>query len=1226
MAHGRSDDEIIKTTHNVARFFTENRQVAWIVLLGTVVWGVYGYLNMPKRKDPDITIRVAVAVCPWPGVNAEKVEQLVTRKIEQKMTENSRLGGGTDPRTFSKTRDSLASVYVVLNENVTDVGKQFDDIQGKLDQIHDLPDGAGPITFIKDFGDTATLMLTVASPKVSATEVSLRAKTIQHALEIARQGAPAASPGRRFAIIFPFPQSISPSSVRHTFEFAARVTAAAGGVRDIRIIEGSGFTGLDGVTTLSEDEVVNRVHAFTRGQLVASGFHPDAWQSIVVFDPKEIESKLAAVAGPKYSYRELDDFTNLIQKTMLTVDQVSKVERSGVVPEQIVLEYSQERLASYNLQVGRLRQILGARNITAPGGVIDAQGKNLVVNPSGELHSERELGDILLAVSPGGAPVYLRDLFSINREYQTPPQFVNFYSWRDPDGVWHRDRAITLSIQMRAGEQVGKFAAAVDKTLAQVQRALPEDLIIARTSDQPRQVKESVQLFLNSLYEAIGLVVLVALVGFWEWRTALLLAISIPLTLAMTFGMMYMLGIDIQQVSIASLIIALGLLVDDPVVAGDAIKRDLAIGHPPLMAAWLGPTKLAKAILFATITNIVAYLPFLMLSGDKKHFLFSLPIVLACSLLASRIVSMTFIPLLGYYLLRPSPKPEIPLEQRKRQGFVGTYYRTGKFLIEHRWKALAASCVLLAVGAVVFTQLRTQFFPKDEQYLSYVDVWLPGDAPLITTNDAVLQAERVIQDVAAEYGKEHLHDGKPAPVLKSLTTFEGGGGPRFWFSISPEQRQLNYAQIILEVEETHETNRLVGRWQKALETTVPGARIDVRQLETASAVGYPVQIRISGEDIDVLRDSANQVSEIFRSDPQAERIRDDWGEQSFVVQLLVDPDRANLAGITNLDVANSSTAGMSGYPVARLRENDKQIPIVARLRMEERARLSDIQNLYVYSETGRQKVPLRQVSSISYATAPQKICRRNQFRTVTVSCYPVSGVLASQVMNTARAKLTQFAQNLPPGYKLEIGGEEEQQVRGFRELAIVMVISIVCIFLALTAQFSNAVKPFIVFAAIPYGMTGALLGLFLTGTPFGFMGFLGIVSLVGVIVSHVIVLFDFIEEAHAKGESLEAALLDAGIVRLRPVMITVGATVLGLVPLAMHGGPLWQPLCYAQIGGLTLATFITLLLVPVIYSICVLDLKIVHWERAATDEGALATSVDDGIQTRLHSGGESPNS
>ncbi len=1209
MVHGRSDDDIIKTTHNLSRFFTENRQIAWVVLLGTIAWGVYGYLNMPKRKDPDIPIRVAVALCPWPGVNAEKVEQLVTRKIEQKMEENSKLGTGVDARTYSETRDSLAAVYVVLNDKVTDVGKQFDDIQGKLNQINDLPEGAGPINFVKDFGDTAALMLTVASPKVSPTEVSLRARSIERALQAVREGSPDPSPGRRVAIIFSFPQSVSPGSVRHTFEYAARITANQGFVRDMRMVEGPGFIGRDGTTTLSESELKDRLRSFIRERTVASDYHPDSWEPIIVFDPRETEAKLAAVAGEKYSYRELDDFTDLIEKTMLTVDQVSKVERSGILPERIILEYSQERLASYNLQAGKLRQILGARNITAPGGIIDAQGKNLLVNPSGELRSEKELRDVLLATSADGTPAYLRDLFDINRSYETPPQYLNYYNWRDEQGQWHRNRAITLSIQMRSGEQIAKFGEAVDEGLARVRRALPEDLIIARTSDQTRQVRESVSLFLNSLYEAIGLVVLVALIGFWEWRSALLMAISIPLTLAMTFGMVDLLGIDIQQVSIASLIIALGLLVDDPVVAGDAIKREISAGHPPLVAGWLGPTKLAKAIMFATITNVVAYLPFLMLTGDKKRFLYSLPIVLGCSLLASRIVSMTFIPLLGYYLMRPSSKPQLPLQHRKQEGLAGAYYRTGKFLIEHRWKALAGSGVILVIGAFILTQLQTEFFPKDEQYLSYVDVWLPEDAPLGSTNDAAIQAEKIIRDVASEYGKQHPRDGKPARVLKSLTTFEGGGGPRFWFSISPEQRQLNYAQIIIEAEETRDTNRLVDRWQKALETSVPGARIDVRQLETASAIGYPVQIRISGEDIGVLRDTANQVADIFRSDPQAERIRDDWGEQGFVVRLQVDPDRANLAGITNLDVANSSTAGMSGFPVAQLREGDKQIPIMARLRMDERARLSDIQNLYVYSQTGKQKVPLRQVSSISYDTAPQRIGRRNQFRTITVSCFPVSGVLASQVMNTARARLNQLSANLPPGYKIEVGGEEEQRVTGFRELGVVMVISIVCIFFALTAQFSNAVKPFIVFAAIPYGMTGALIGLMVTGTPFGFMAFLGVVSLVGVIVSHVIVLFDFIEEAHAKGEDLEDALLDAGIVRLRPVLITVGATVLGLIPLAIHGGPLWQPLCYAQIGGLTLATFITLLLVPVIYSICVLDLKMVSWEGAAPAKARAATAV-----------------
>jgi multidrug efflux pump subunit AcrB len=266
------------------------------------------------------------------------------------------------------------------------------------------------------------------------------------------------------------------------------------------------------------------------------------------------------------------------------------------------------------------------------------------------------------------------------------------------------------------------------------------------------------------------------------------------------------------------------------------------------------------------------------------------------------------------------------------------------------------------------------------------------------------------------------------------------------------------------------------------------------------------------------------------------------------------------------------------------------------MRMEERARLGDVQNLYVYSTQGTQKVPLQLVSHIDYGLETEKLQRRNQFRTITVSAFPGEGVLASEVLQPLMPKIRAFERSLPPGYRLEIGGEREEQVKGFGELALVMAISAIMIFLALVVQFKHAVKPILVFAAIPFGMVGALAGLWVMGTPFGFTGFLGVASLVGVIVSHVIVLFDFIEEKHAEGEPLQQALLDAGIMRLRPVLITVGATVIALFPLAAHGGPLWEPLCYAQIGGLTVATFVTLLLVPVLYAIFVLDLKIVRWE------------------------------
>jgi multidrug efflux pump subunit AcrB len=748
---------------------------------------------------------------------------------------------------------------------------------------------------------------------------------------------------------------------------------------------------------------------------------------------------------------------------------------------------------------------------------------------------------------------------------------------------------------MRAGQKIGDFGQAVDTRLEELRAQLPADLTLARTSDQPRQVDENIHLFMGSLYEAVALVVLVSLIGFWEWRSALLMALAIPVTLAMTFGMMHLLGIDLQQVSIASLIIALGLLVDDPVVAGDAIKRDLAGGHSRLVAAWLGPTKLAKAILFATITNIVAYLPFLFLPGDTGTFLYSLPVVIGCSLVASRLVSMTFIPLLGYYLLRPQAEPSI--QERRQRGFAAAYYRVGRAAIEHRWAFLAGSLVFLVLGGAFMNQLKTQFFPQDLQYLSYVDVWLPDDAPIAATNRVAGQVETTIRRIADEYAKTHSEDPNLArQVLKSLTTFVGGGGPRFWFSAAPEMGQPNYAQVIIEVVEKHDTEHLVEAIQAELDATIPGVRIDVRRLEVGPPVGIPVSIRVSGEDIGTLRQLAGEVEGILRDTPTAARVRDNWGPESFAVRLRTDSDKANLSGLTNLDVATASATAMTGFQVATLREGEDQIPVVARLRMDERAQLSDIRSLYVYARQGTQKVPLQSISSIVYDTQTEKLQRRNQFRTITISAFPEARVLPSEVLDAALPRLETFRNGLPVGYRMEIGGEREEQVKGFTDLAIVMLISIALIYLALVFQFKHAIKPLIVFAAIPYGIFGALAALWMMGSAFGFMAFLGIASLIGVIVSHIIVLFDFIEERHERGEPLHEALLDAGIMRLRPVLITVAATVIALFPLAAHGGPLWEPLCYAQIGGLTVATFVTLLLVPVLYATFVLDLKLVTWD------------------------------
>jgi multidrug efflux pump subunit AcrB len=907
-------------------------------------------------------------------------------------------------------------------------------------------------------------------------------------------------------------------------------------------------------------------------------------------------TKLVAVAGDKYSYRELDDFTDLITRSLKGLSVVSKVQRSGLLDERIFLEYSQERIASYGVSPTALRNALSARNITSAGGVLEVGTKNFTIAPSGEFQSEKDLEQVLVTAN-NGRQIYLRDLADVSRGYVSPPTFLNFYTAKTDGDQWRRSRAITLAVQMRSGQQIDNFGRTVDARLDELKQQLPSDLILARTSDQPRQVEEIVHLFMNSLYEAIVLVVLVSLIGFWEWRSALLMALSIPITLAMTFGMLSMLGVDLQQISIGSLIIALGLLVDDPVVAGDAIKRELAGGHRPLIAAWLGPTKLATAILFATITNIVAYLPFLLLPGDTGRMLVTLPIVITASLVSSRLVSMTFIPLLGYYLLKPKAEPSI--EERRKSGFASMYYRFGRMAIQHRWASLAAAVMLLVGGGLVASQLKQSFFPKDLQYLSYVDVWLPEDAPLFTTRQVTAQVEDIIREVTTDYGKSHAEKGEsPRAVLKSLTTFVGGGGPRFWSNAGPEPSQLNYAQVLIEVYDKHDTSHLIGPLQDALDAQIAGARIDVKQLETGAAVGIPVAVRISGEDTHTLRTLGSQVADLMRQTPLTARVRDNWGPESFAVRLDTDAERANLSGLSNSEVAGASSAAINGARLSVLREGDRQIPIVARMRMEQRADLADVRSLYVLSDRGGQSVPLEAISSIAYEMRTEKLQRRNQFRTVTVSAFPAQGHLASEALNAIRPGLEEIERTLPPGYTLEIGGEYEEQVKGFFNLTVIMIMSIVMIFLALVIQFKHAMKPFIVFAAIPFGAAGALFTLWLMGSPFGFMAFLGVASLIGVIVSHIIVLFDFIEEMHEQGKPLEDALLDAGIVRLRPVLITVAATVIALFPLAAHGGPLWEPMCYAQIGGLTAATFVTLLLVPVLYAIFVKDLKLVKWEVA----------------------------
>ncbi len=468
---------------------------------------------------------------------------------------------------------------------------------------------------------------------------------------------------------------------------------------------------------------------------------------------------------------------------------------------------------------------------------------------------------------------------------------------------------------------------------------------------------------------------------------------------------------------------------------------------------------------------------------------------------------------------------------------------------------------------------------------------------ILATRDVTME---VVRKIDALEGKR----------IGSYTTFVGAGGPRFWLSIEPEQRADNYAQILVHTTSKEETASIVARLREELPLQIPEARVRIQMLETGPPIGIPVQLRIFGEDMQTLRQVAGQIKSRMRAIPGTIDVHDDWSDPIFQMTLKIDPDRAALSGLTNQDIATTVGTGLSGLSISQLRERDKLIGITLRLRPSERSQLDDLYSLNVVSASSGVRVPLSQIASFERQIITPKIRRRDHERCITVRCDVVNGVLPSEIVRQLQdvlpAPLSSNAANnaasavsFPAGYHWEFGGEKFEQDKGFHSLSIALIVSFAAIYLALVVQFNSVTQPLLVYAAVPFGAVGGLIGLVVMGSSFGFMAFLGVASLAGLIISHVIVLFDFIEEMKNKGEPLRKAVVDAGLARLRPVLTTVLATVGGLIPLALEGGPLWEPMCYVQIAGMLVATLVTLVIVPVLYVVFVEDLHLVRWETEA---------------------------
>lgn len=1185
-----------------------------MALIAVLIWGWASYRSLPQQEDAKIPSRTALVVTRFSGAGALKLEHLVTKKLEDKIDELESI-----EEISSQSRPGVSVITVKQRpDSEARVQQEWDKLRAKLREVT-LPEGCGTPNLDTDFGNTVTLLFSVTSPPASDAETIARANLIRARLAKVRETTGAE--GRAATLAF-FPPTISETyraAISDRFESALALAKLGD---DIKMVHGKAFILAEFKTEANRAEIRQFVDRFTRA-LVGSEAepHPDLGPPIILVGNEDPLPALRAAAMPRYSYRELERAAETLENEVKQISSVGRVRKIGNVSEEVDLLFSVAGLNGFKITGDEVMNAISSRNSVIPGGTFRAEGQNFPVQLSGEFQNEDEMLGAIVGMTKDGNPAYLRDVFEVRRGYENPISYNVEVLHRQPSapgmkpcakaplsttGIGSNPRAaiptqadpnatgecpaeqcqhapaslaqarsVLLAIEMKEGNIIGDFNEAVRRALHEAQPRLPEGIQIVTLSDQPSSVAHRIHHFMRCFMEAVVVVVLVALF-LMDWRSALVVATAIPLTVAMTFGGMALLGIPLHQISIAALIIALGMLVDDPVVASDAINRELAHGQPRSVAAWFGPYRLRHAILFGTIINIVAFLPLALLPGDKGAYIFALPIVVTLALVSSRIVSMSFIPLLAYYLLRGQKGMEAGGEIRSFFLFkpvdklliatLPRYKRLLQAALARPFRTVGVAYGLLVASFGLTAFFGAQFFPPAERNQLLIDIELPESASLLQTRGVCQQVTEVL--------KKH-------EAIQSAAIFAGGTAPRFFITVSPKENAPYLAQVLVVTRHDEDVPPLIVQLRQELDREIVGARCVVKQLEQGPPVESPIQVRLIGEDLDRLRATADDVAKAVR-DAGGYKVHDDLGRRMPVVQIDIDQERANTLGIQNSQIGRIAQTAFAGVKVTELREGDHLVPVKVRLRIEERNEADKIRTLYVRSMRD-QLVPLDSFASVNLKPEYATIAHFNKMRSVTVKSFSSFGELPSEVLARARAAISKMA--LPPGCKLEYAGEDKELRKSKEEIGRVMAISLALITLAMIIQFNSVTKSMVVMLTVPLGIIGAFMGLAATGASLGFMAFIGIMSLAGVVVSHIIVLSDFIEEARAEGMELKEALVQAGLVRLRAVLVTVLATVGGLIPLNLTGGELWRPLTAVHIFGLLFATTLTLVALPVLYYI-----------------------------------------
>ncbi|MDD2741513.1 MAG: efflux RND transporter permease subunit [Rhodocyclaceae bacterium] len=898
----------------------------------------------------------------------------------------------------------------------------------------------------------------------------------------------------------------------------------------------------------------------------------------------DVFGTIYALTAEGLDYPQLKDLAERIRDDLLRVPSVGKVELFGVQDEKIFVDLSNTKLATLGIDQALVMQALSQQNAVSGAGFFETASERIQIRPSGAFSTAQAVADTLIRAN--GRVFRLGDIANVQRGVSAPPGTQVRYGGKP---------ALAIGVSMARGGDIIELGKALDLRIASLRAGLPLGVEIGQAASQPDAVKRSIDTFVSALAEAVIVVLLVTFISL-GMRTGLVVAISIPLVLAATFLVMHLFNIGLHKVSLGALVLALGLLVDDAIIAVEMMWVKMEQGWERTRAASFAFTSTAGPMLSGTLVTVAGFLPIALAKSSTGEYAFAFFQINAAALLISWLAAVIAIPWLGYKLLpdpRASHQPGL-IERRwpalaerlKHLGFGGgehgaehdvyasAFYQRFRALVSwcvaYRWLVIGSTLVLFALSIVGMNKVQKQFFPNSTRLELNVELRLPEGASITAIDAETRKLEAWLEKDKAEFDQHEY-----------AITFVGAGAPRYYLSLDQQLPATNLSQMVILTRNVEAREALRGRLIKHYENEPLIVRANIARIENGPPVGYPIQYRVSGEDIETLRSVAAKVADAMRRNPEVSNVNTDWSELSKIAEVEIDQDKARLLGVSGQDLAALLNMSLNGLTVTSYREGIKTIDVVLRGEGYERGALAALPDLAIPTRSGR-SVPLSQLGKINYSFEPGMLWRRDRTPTITVRANIYGQVQPATVVGQLAPEVDQIRSGLPAGYKIDVGGSVEESAKGSNSVVAGLPVFVLAVVTILMIQLQSVSRVVMVLLTAPLGLIGISLFLLVFNRPFGFMALLGTIALFGMIMRNSIILVDQIEQDLAAGKSRWEAIVESTVRRFRPIVLTALAAVLAMIPLSRND--FFGPMAVAIMGGLIVATALTLLFLPALYA------------------------------------------